>query len=52
MCEYLRYDIVKLKRIRIMNVQLDLPTGEWTDLSDAQMTEINRLVEDSKKSVN
>ena len=35
-----------------MNVQLDLPTGEWRDLSEAEMTEINRLVEDSKKTVN
>ena len=52
MCEYLRYDVVKLKRIRIMNVELDLPVGEWRDLSKAEMEGINRLVEDSKKTVN
>ncbi|MEY3237289.1 MAG: hypothetical protein RI883_1390 [Bacteroidota bacterium] len=28
MCEYLDYDIVELKRIRIINNSLDLPVGE------------------------
>lgn len=52
MCEYLRYDVVNLKRIRIMNVELDLPIGEWRDLTKSEMEGINRLIEDSKKTVN
>jgi 23S rRNA pseudouridine2604 synthase len=27
MCEYLGYEVKKLKRIRIMNIKLDLPIG-------------------------
>ncbi|RMA58545.1 ribosomal large subunit pseudouridine synthase F [Ulvibacter antarcticus] len=34
MCEYLEYEVVSLKRIRIMNVSLgDLPVGKWRDLT-------------------
>lgn len=50
MCEYLGYEVEKLKRIRIMNIKLDVPIGEWRDLTQAEMKEINRLVEDSKKT--
>jgi 23S rRNA pseudouridine2604 synthase len=49
MCEYLNYDVVKLKRIRIMNVKLDLPVGKWRYLTDNEIAEINRLVADSTK---
>ena len=50
MCEYLDYRVKKLKRIRIMNVQLDLPTGEWRDLTQKELDEINRLVDNSSKT--
>ncbi len=49
MCEYLDYRVVNLKRIRIMNVKLDIPTGEWRDLTTEELAEINRLVADSTK---
>ncbi len=49
MCEYLNYNVVKLKRIRIMNVSLDLPVGAWRDLSEKELKEINRLVSGSSK---
>jgi 23S rRNA pseudouridine2604 synthase len=49
MCEYLGYEVVKLKRIRIMNVKLDIPTGHWRDLSPKEMEEINRLIATSSK---
>lgn len=51
MCEYLDYRVVNLKRIRIMNVKLDIPTGEWRDLTTEELAEINRLVADSAKTV-
>jgi 23S rRNA pseudouridine2604 synthase len=50
MCEYLGYEVVRLKRIRIMNVNLDLKVGEWRHLSSAELAEINRLVSDSGKT--
>ncbi len=50
MCEYLGYDVKKLKRIRIMNVKLDIPVGKWRDLTLAELKEINRLVSSSSKT--
>ena len=49
MCEYLDYRVKKLKRIRIMNVTLDIPVGKWRDLTDLELEEINRLVSTSSK---
>jgi 23S rRNA pseudouridine2604 synthase len=49
MCEYLEYEVLKLKRVRIMNIQLDIPVGEWRYLTELEMAEINRLVSDSTK---
>lgn len=51
MCEYLGYEVKKLKRIRIMNIKLDLPVGKWRDLTVAEMTELTSLLEDSEKTV-
>lgn len=51
MCEYLHYDVVKLKRVRIMNVRLDIPVGEIRELTKAEMTELNALIADSRKTV-
>lgn len=51
MCEYLHYEVVKLKRIRIMNIHLDLPTGEYRELTQKEMTELNRMLEGSDKTV-
>ena len=50
MCEHFDYRVVKLKRIRIMNISLDIPVGQWRDLTTNELNEINRLVEDSSKT--
>jgi 23S rRNA pseudouridine2604 synthase len=50
MCEYLDYRVTKLKRVRIMNVELDVPVGQWRDLTKEELTEIERLVSASKKT--
>lgn len=50
MCEYLGYEVTRLKRVRIMNVELDLPVGKWRDLTEAELKELNRLVSDSAKT--
>ncbi|MFC5191428.1 23S rRNA pseudouridine(2604) synthase RluF [Algoriphagus aquatilis] len=51
MCEYLGYTVKQLKRIRIMNIHLDLPVGKWRDLSQKEMEELNRMIQDSSKTV-
>ncbi len=50
MCEYLGYEVKKLKRIRIMNIKLDLPIGKWRDLTDSEMKELDKLLENSSKT--
>lgn len=51
MCEYLGYEVKKLKRTRIMNVTLgNLKVGEWRELSSKEMDEINKLVAGSSKT--
>jgi pseudouridine synthase len=51
MCEYLDYDVKKLKRSRIMSVELgDLKPGQWRDLTPAEMNEINEAVAGSTKT--
>lgn len=50
MCEYLDYRVVTLKRVRIMNVSLDVGKGKWRHLTKKEMAEINRLVTDSTKT--
>lgn len=51
MCEYCGYEVKKLKRIRIMNIKLDLPVGKWRDLTQTELQELDRLVGDSDKTV-
>lgn len=51
MCEYLGYEVKKLKRVRIMNVNLDVPVGKWRDLTRSELIEINRLVSSSSKTI-
>lgn len=50
MCEYLGYEVKKLKRIRIMNISLDIPVGKWRDFTDTELGEINLLIQDSDKT--
>lgn len=50
MCEYLGFTVTQLKRIRIMNVPLDIPVGKWRDLSEKELQELQELVADSSKT--
>ena len=48
MCEALGYNVLRLKRVRIMNVMLTgLSVGEWRFLTEKEMAEINRMVQHS-----
>ncbi|MBR0575937.1 pseudouridine synthase [Proteiniclasticum sp. BAD-10] len=52
MCEYLGYTVVALKRIRIMNIHLgDLKLGTYRNLSPLELSELNLLLTDSKKTI-
>lgn len=50
MCEYLGYDVVKLKRTRIMNIQLDTEVGQWRYLTEKELERLNELIDDSSKT--
>ncbi len=50
MCEYLGYEVTALKRIRIINISLDIPVGRHRDLTDAEIKELNQLIEPSSKT--
>lgn len=50
MCEYLDYTVLKLKRIRIMTIKLDLPVGHWRELKEEEMEAIHQLIATSSKT--
>jgi len=51
MCDYLNYDVTILKRTRIMNVNLEgIKEGEWRELSEKEMLQINNMIADSSKT--
>lgn len=50
MCEYLDYDVVALKRTRIINIKLDLPVGKYRNLTPQELEELNALISDSSKT--
>ena len=49
MCEYYGYEVVKLERVRIMNIRLKgIALGEWRDLSSEEMSMIFSMLKNSK----
>ena len=51
MCESLGYEVVKLKRIRIMNINLsDLKIGKWRELTYNELKDLNELILTSGKT--
>ena len=52
MCEHFGYKVLKLERIRIMNVSLDVAVGEWRDLTEEEISFINLSVTSSSKTIN
>ena len=51
MCEFLGYEVTKLKRVRIMNVDLTgLKPGQWRNLTKDELAQINSAVKDSRKT--
>lgn len=50
MCEYLDYEVTKLKRVRIMNIKLDVPVGEYREFTKTELKELNESLKDSSKT--
>lgn len=51
MCETLGFEVVKLKRVRIMNINLgELKIGQWRDLSVKELKGLNNLISTSGKT--
>ena len=50
MCESLGYRVQSLKRIRIMNIKLDIPAGKYREFTKKELLEINGLLESSSKT--
>ncbi len=45
MCEYFDYNVVQLKRIRVVNIELgSLQTGQYRDLTAQELSELRRIV--------
>lgn len=51
MCDYLGYKVIKLKRVRIMNINLDMAVGKWRNLTADELNEVNELIANSSKTV-
>ncbi len=48
MCEYLDYEVVSLKRTRIMNIKLgNLPVGKWRNLTVEELNALNNALKQS-----
>ena len=52
MCESLGYRVQSLKRVRIMNIILDVPTGKYRKFTKEEILELNKLLENSSKTFN
>lgn len=50
MCEYLGYEVVKLKRIRIMNIKLDVPVGKYRHVTSEELETLEQLTGTSTKT--
>tara|TARA_Y100001933_G_scaffold96188_1_gene97082 strand:+ start:2384 stop:3106 length:723 start_codon:yes stop_codon:yes gene_type:complete len=50
MCESLGYRVKSLKRIRIMNISLDIPKGKYREFTKEELLKLNELLENSSKT--
>jgi len=50
MCDSLDFRVKSLKRIRIMNIKLDIPTGKYREFTKKELIELNKSLENSSKT--
>ena len=51
MCEYLDYRVVKLRRVRIMNIKLDIAVGKYRNITKKEFDELKNLIAKSNKHI-
>ena len=51
MCASLGYRVESLKRVRILNIKLDIPTGKYRKFTVEELSELNRLIENSSNTI-
>ncbi|RXG12569.1 ribosomal large subunit pseudouridine synthase F [Leeuwenhoekiella aestuarii] len=47
MCEHLGYNVTRLKRVRIMNINLDLNVGKYRQFTKEELKQLNELLSES-----
>ena len=50
MCDSLGYRVISLKRVRIMNIKLDVPTGKYREFTREELLKLNGLLENSSNT--
>ena len=50
MCETFGYRVQSLKRIRIMNIKLDIPPGKYREFTKEELKELNQFLKNSSKT--
>jgi len=50
MCESLGYRVRSLQRVRIMNIELDVPKGKYREFTKEELSELNALLQNSSKT--
>ncbi|AUD63209.1 23S rRNA pseudouridine synthase F [Tenericutes bacterium MO-XQ] len=50
MCDYFGYNVVKLKRTRIMNISLDIPVGKYRELTQNELKTLFQLLKKYTKN--
>ena len=51
MCEYYDYRVVALKRVRIMNLKLDIKVGKWRHLKLEELNKLNQHLSQSSNTI-
>ncbi len=44
MCDYFNYQVISLKRIRIMHIHLDVPVGKYRELTKKEIDQLFKLI--------
>ena len=51
MCEALGYRVKSLKRVRIMNIKLNVETGKYREFTKQELMKLNELLQNSTKTI-
>ena len=50
MCEYFGYDVLKLERVRIMNLSVkSIPLGDYREIKPEELAELREMIKESEK---